>query len=313
MVPKFTSGSQIGDSAITESNGNVGIGTAIPSSRLSILAGTLGDTLGSTVPLVDFHNYNPHHNSVSLSQIRTSSVTGWPDGYLWQTATTRFQVSTDVTPQGYMDFNPAGGSYGLAFGSGAAEFLRLDGSGNVGVGTTSPTTKFEVNGNVKLTAGSGASITFPDNSIQSTAWNGTTCGGDYAESVDVEGGSQTYEPGDVLIIDKKIRGHFSRSSEAYSRRVAGIYSTKPGLVGRRQSTPKDSESEVPMAMMGIVPVKVSAENGPIESGDLLVASSTPGYAMKGTEPSKMMGAVIGKAMDSFASGTGVIEVLVSLQ
>jgi len=68
-----------------------------------------------------------------------------------------------------------------------------------------------------------------------------------------------------------------------------------------------------MAMVGIVPTKVSAENGAIHRGDLLVTSSTPGYAMKGTDRSRMLGAVIGKAMGTLGSGTGVIEVLVTLQ
>jgi hypothetical protein len=68
-----------------------------------------------------------------------------------------------------------------------------------------------------------------------------------------------------------------------------------------------------MAMVGRVPTKVSAENGPIQVGALLVSSSTPGYAMKGTDRSQMLGAVIGKALGSLDSGTGVIEVLVTLQ
>lgn len=66
-------------------------------------------------------------------------------------------------------------------------------------------------------------------------------------------------------------------------------------------------------MVGIVPTKVSAENGPIHRGDLLVTSSTAGYAMKGTDRSRMVGAVVGKAMGSLESEAGVIEVLVSLQ
>jgi hypothetical protein len=35
--------------------------------------------------------------------------------------------------------------------------------------------------------------------------------------------------------------------------------------------------------------------------------------MKGTDPSKMLGAVIGKALEPFQRGKGVIEVLVTLQ
>jgi len=68
-----------------------------------------------------------------------------------------------------------------------------------------------------------------------------------------------------------------------------------------------------MAMVGIVPTKVSTENGPIKEGDLLVTSSTPGYVMKGTDRSAMTGAIVGKALAAMDSGTGVIEVLVSLQ
>jgi hypothetical protein len=48
-------------------------------------------------------------------------------------------------------------------------------SGNVGIGTTTPGASLELNGNFKLTSGSGASITFPDGTVQSTAYVGTTC------------------------------------------------------------------------------------------------------------------------------------------
>ncbi len=68
-----------------------------------------------------------------------------------------------------------------------------------------------------------------------------------------------------------------------------------------------------MAMMGIVPTKVTAENGAIHPGDLLVTSSTPGYAMKGTDRNRMLGAVIGKALGSLDSGKGAIEVVVTFQ
>ena len=68
-----------------------------------------------------------------------------------------------------------------------------------------------------------------------------------------------------------------------------------------------------MAMVGVVPTKVSAENGAIKVGDLLVSSTTSGYAMKGTDRGRMLGAVIGKAMGNLNAGMGVIEVLVTLQ
>ena len=66
-------------------------------------------------------------------------------------------------------------------------------------------------------------------------------------------------------------------------------------------------------MVGIVPCKVSTENGDIGVGDLLVAANTPGYAMKGTDRSRMIGAVVGKALEPINGGKGTINVLVSLQ
>jgi hypothetical protein len=200
------------------------------------------------------------------------------------------------------------------------ERLTVLTNGNIGIGTTAPAALFEVNGNAQMDGnitmtGSGTGITFPNGGgTQTIAYTGVICGGDYAESVDAAGDRKSYEPGDVLVIDSESGFDVLKSAEPYSTLVAGIYSTKPGTVGRRQTTDaKSSTTEVPMAMVGIVPTKVSAENGPIKRGDLLVSSSLLGYAMKGTDRSKMLGAVVGKALGSLESGTGVIEVLVSLQ
>jgi hypothetical protein len=200
--------------------------------------------------------------------------------------------------------------------------LMVDGSGTTCCGGNAPPAgvAMQVNGNVLLStpAGQGQSsfIQFPDGSVQTTAFTGLSCttGADYAEAVDVTGDRSTYAPGDLLLVDPATPGKFLKSNLAYSTLVAGIYSTKPGFVGRKQAaTPESRTTEVPMAMVGRVPTKVSAENGPIKVGDLLVTSSTPGYAMKGTDPSRMLGAVVGKALGALDSGTGVIEVLVTLQ
>jgi hypothetical protein len=69
---------------------------------------------------------------------------------------------------------------------------------------------------------------------------------------------------------------------------------------------------IPVAITGIVPCKVSSENGAIRRGDLLATSSKPGYAMRaGVNPPQ--GTVLGKAMGELRDGTGVIQVLVTLQ
>lgn len=185
--------------------------------------------------------------------------------------------------------------------------LTLADNGHVGIGTVSPGYELDVTGQVFASGG----IVFP-NGVQTVAYTGTTCGGDYAESMDATGERTKYAPGDLLVLDAEHPGKILKSLDAYSTSVAGIYSTKPGTVGRRQLTPQ-SHTEVPMAMVGVVPAKVTAENGAIHVGDLLVSSSKPGYAMRGTDRSRMLGAVIGKAMGTLDSGAGTIEVLVTLQ
>jgi hypothetical protein len=121
-----------------------------------------------------------------------------------------------------------------------------------------------------------------------------------------------YEPGDVLVMT--VDGSaVEMTGEPYSPRVAGVYSTRPGFLGAdKNGETRVDDNDVPVAIVGIVPTKVSAENGPIGVGDLLVSASTPGHAMKGTDQSLMHGAVVGKALEPLAGGTGVIRVLVSL-
>jgi hypothetical protein len=139
-------------------------------------------------------------------------------------------------------------------------------------------------------------------------------GADFAESMAVAGDRGKHAAGDLLVIDPTASRHVALAQQPYSTLVAGIYSTKPGLLGTNRRVDESiPQNEVPLAVVGIVPCKVIAENGPIEVGDLLVASSTPGHAMKGTDRTKMLGAVVGKALEPLREGKGVVQVLVTLQ
>jgi hypothetical protein len=289
-IPMFTGSSVVGNSNISQSGSNVGIGTTSPQNMLHV-AGEAYASGGYRVisgDVGDDVNGAPWYGLGNVGTLLPGSA---GEGSSVQLA----------------------GFGGLNFQTGSGRMV-LTIAGNVGIGTAVPGAKLEVDGNVKLTNGSGASIVFADGTVQSTAYTGVTCGGDYAESIDAMGGRMDYTPGDLLVIDPKAPGRFLKSTKPYSTLVAGIYSTKPGTVGRRETTyAKTDTTAVPMAMIGIVPTKVSTENGPIETGDLLVTSSTMGYAMKGTDRSRLTGAVVGKALASFDSGVGVIEVLVTLQ
>ena len=183
-----------------------------------------------------------------------------------------------ITAQPYTATQVAG-YYGLIFQTASLQMVLRGDTGNVGIGTTNPGAKLDVNGGMKLSA-SGSSLTFADGTSQTTAWTGALCGGDYAESVDVSNSRMHYEPGDVLVLMPDNPGKVLKSVEPYSTVVSGIYSTKPGVVGRWQLTPK-TDSEVPMDVVGIVPTKVNAENDAIHVGDLLVSSLPPRLCHEG--------------------------------
>jgi hypothetical protein len=131
-------------------------------------------------------------------------------------------------------------------------------------------------------------------------------GADFAEMLP---GQDGLEPGDVLAIGPD--GQLTRSTDPYQTSVVGVYSTQPGFVGGAGDE-ADLTAKVPLAIVGVVPVKASAENGVIHPGDLLVTASTPGHAMRaGDNPPQ--GTVLGKALDELEEGAGVIHVLVTLQ
>ena len=58
----------------------------------------------------------------------------------------------------------------------------------------------------------------------------------------------------------------------------------------------------PLALSGKVWCKVDADWAPIEVGDMLTTSPTPGHAMRATDPARAFGAVIGKALGSLSVG-----------
>jgi len=330
VVPVFTGGSTIGNSDIWSlPNGNVGIGNSNPTAPLTVNSGNyaveIGVSPGSTP--------NPGLRSDGAGDLDITSGSGGAlsFGYYNSTRYTFWGAWTNRAPSlAYNSassflFNAAGvelaegidvnGPYSFWMqtrnSSGGAQALTINPlGGNVGIGTTNPLKKLHIAGDVEI----DGSLYFGSNATaQSAAYSGN-CGADYAESVGVSGDRTKYAPGDILVIDPDAPGSFLKSNQPYSTMVAGVYSTQPGFVGRKHPAgDAASANEVPMAMVGRVPTKVSAENGPIKVGDLLVASSTMGYAMKGTDRSKMLGAVVGKALGNLDSGTGVIEVLVTLQ
>jgi hypothetical protein len=125
-------------------------------------------------------------------------------------------------------------------------------------------------------------------------------GGDLAEKVNC---SDELEQGEVAVISGDMS--LERSTKAYDTAVAGVISTDPGIVLAKERGGKN------LGLSGIVPVKVTADNGKIEAGDVLTPSNTPGTAMKCRDHDRCENAVIGKAMQP-AEEDGKIRVLLTM-
>jgi hypothetical protein len=137
----------------------------------------------------------------------------------------------------------------------------------------------------------------------------TFAGADCAEDFDV---AEEVEPGTVLSIHDD--GRLAPSRQAYDHRVAGVVSGAGELTpAMRLGRWAGDGQRVPVALVGRVLCLGDASERPIERGDLLTTSATPGHAMAARDRQQAFGAVLGKAMGALPAGRGLLPILVALQ
>ncbi len=127
---------------------------------------------------------------------------------------------------------------------------------------------------------------------------------DVAENVPVTEG---IEAGDVVAVSPDAGSYpesrFVRTAAAFDRGVVGVISDSAIM-----NMATEAGGRQPLALTGLVKVKVDASYGAIQPGDLLVSSPTPGHAMRADDAPA--GTVIGKALEPLNDGTGRVLMLV---
>lgn len=290
------------DTILNLNRGEVGIGTANPSAKLTVETSRPG-------PLVLVRNTDPNGNGVR------AEVFGGGHGL---SGASQSHTGTEGASQSGV------GVHGLS-SSGPG----VKGESNSGPGLLCST----IQGLNVIEARRLNQVVFVVRQNGAVLADGPFGGpADFAEMLPVSGRASAYAPGEVLVIGPD--GKLTRATEPNATNLAGVYSTDPGFVGdmRLRSrglsaidhSPSASEAEadeawLPVALVGVVPVNASAENGAIRPGDLLTTSATPGHAMR-AEPVRIggaaihpTGAILGKALEPLESGTAKITVLLMVR
>jgi hypothetical protein len=131
-----------------------------------------------------------------------------------------------------------------------------------------------------------------------TVW-GTAVSAQYADLAEKYEADAEIEAGTVVHFggEKEV----STCDQDHCTRVAGVVSTAPGY---KMNDGLEAEHVAYVALTGRVPCKVT---GPVAKGDMMVSA---GNGMARAEANPTYGAVIGKALENWEGGEGVIEVVV---
>lgn len=304
--------------------GHVGIGTLTPGAPLDVRA--VWDTPGTTgVPNAQLSGPNP-----TLAWMKTGSFprSSWM-AHLGDADGLEFWERTQTGLPG------AAGDTGWIRKLGFTSDGGIDYSGQLGKLETAEhaaatvraadlklghSTRRGTPGRALVDLGPALAVNFADD------WGTTVIGGAVTEvkTLRITGGAdlaepfpmseETVRPGAVVVIDEKNPGKLRMSTAAYDKKVAGIVSGADGIepgISMLQAGRLDAGPNV--ALSGRVYAQANTSAGPIEPGDLLTTSDSPGEAMKATDAIRAQGAVLGKAMTALAEGRGRVLVLVTLQ
>ena len=275
-------------SGVVASSLTVGIGTIDPSAKIQVFDGAIMPATGQGLNNGILFPPDPGGGSGDYAWIRHYAVTPGGENIVLEIGTSN-------------DSN---------------DNIALMPSGNVGIGTTSPSSRFHVaNGSANISG----SITVNSDAVATAIINGAgnavgnigsstkyfnqvfaqATSALYADLAEMYVSDAEYDPGTVLEFGGQQEVTLSTTDS--SRRVAGVVSTHPAHI---MNSGLQAEHSVAVALTGRVPTLVV---GIVSKGDMMISA---GNGKARAEENPVLGSVIGKALENFNGTEGVIEIVV---
>ncbi len=281
------SGSIVGGNLISlnqvSTSGNVNSGN-ITTTGLISAAGTITSNAN-----ISGSNINAANISLSGNVISDLNVTG----NITSATVTAGTISTASI--GYQQL-VAGGATSLANANITVDFSGgLSAGGNV----TAQYLIGDVYTNGIYNSGANATGNIGSDTGYFNTFFGTATTALYADLAEKYSADAYYAPGTVLSFGGT--QEVTVSSVDADRRVAGVVSTNPAHL---MNSSLESEFVAKVALTGRVPVSVV---GNVSKGDMMVSA---GNGAARAEPDPRPGSVIGKSLENFNGGSGVIEIVV---
>jgi hypothetical protein len=192
----------------------------------------------------------------------------------------------------------------IEFWAGGSPKMSILTNGLVGIGTTAPESRLQVTGG-GLCVGSDANCN-TDNNTEGVVYSSATAMTVYDVAENYPTKDTSLVPGEVVELSPT-QAVFVQRANGPTNRVLGIISTEPAvLLGGFNGRDFKGEFQVAVALSGRVPVRMDPGSPSISIGDLVTASSTPGYATKASGSNW----VLGRALENWNPGQGKETVVV---